>query len=99
MRSFAALDANVTLTDAIPSPPDAATHNGPSPSKRIMTRALDSLQLQSGLYVAYTPWFGKVSLFGKGFVHFDFYIALGAGMAKYLPGKLPVTNSPCPSVP
>jgi outer membrane beta-barrel protein len=60
----------------------------PSPSKAIMYKALDKIMFQAGAYVAYTPWFGKLSLFGKLFSKFDVTVLAGAGFVMLKQGKL-----------
>ena len=52
-----------------------------------MEDALDSLMFKAGVYVAYTPWFGKISLFGKIFAKFDLHILAGAGFVMLKAGK------------
>ncbi|MFH2009636.1 MAG: outer membrane beta-barrel domain-containing protein [bacterium] len=60
----------------------------PSPSKQVMKSALDTLMFKAGAYLAYTPWFGKLSLFGKLFVKFDLHILAGVGFAMFKEGHI-----------
>jgi outer membrane beta-barrel protein len=67
------------IESTLPSILNTNTLVDPSPSKRVMQDALDSLMFTAGVYLAYTPWFGKLSLFGKLFAKFDMHILVGAG--------------------
>jgi outer membrane beta-barrel protein len=67
------------IEDTLPSRLNTNTLVDPSPSKTVMKDALDSLMFKAGVYLAYTPWFGKLSLFGKVFAKFDLHILAGAG--------------------
>ncbi|MDY0001789.1 MAG: outer membrane beta-barrel domain-containing protein [Polyangia bacterium] len=95
---YAALPWDTELTNEIESTlPDRLNPNttvDPSPSKRIMHNALDTLLFQAGVYLAYSPWFGKLSLFGKVFGNFDFYFLTGAGFAMLKAGEMRI-NSNC----
>lgn len=91
---YAAVSWDTQLTNEIVSTlPDHLNPNtraDPAPSKSIMKKALDTMMFQAGVYAAYSPWFGKLSLFGKIFAHFDFYILAGAGFAMFNDGTLAV---------
>lgn len=67
------------IVSTLPSELNTNTLVDPSPSKAIMKDALDSLMFKAGVFVAYTPWFGKLSLFGKLFAKFDMHILAGVG--------------------
>ena len=89
---YAALPWDTELTNEIeatvPDRLNIDTSVDPSPSKKIMHNALDTLMFQAGVYVAYSPWFGKLSLFGKVFANFDFYLLAGAGFAMLKAGEM-----------
>lgn len=60
----------------------------PSPHKREFLSALDTLMFKAGAYLAYTPWFGTLSLFDKLFVKFDFHILAGVGFTMFKAGHI-----------
>jgi len=94
---YAAVNWDTDLTNEIESTlPDSLnplTTVDPSPSKSIMKNALDTMMFQASVYAAYTPWFGKLSLFGKVFAHFDFYVMAGAGFAMFKAGKMNIDSN------
>ncbi len=69
-------------------PAGPTTTRDPSPYKRIFMSALDTLMFKAGAYLAYTPWFGYLSLFGKLFVKFDFHILAGVGFTMFKEGHI-----------
>lgn len=81
------------IESTLPENLNPITTVDPSPSKRIMRNALDTLMFQAGAYLAYTPWFGKLSLFGKVFAHFDFYLMGGAGFAMLKAGDMNISST------
>ncbi len=87
-------DLTNEIESTLPENLNPNTTVDPSPSKSIMKRALDTMLFQAGVYAAYSPWFGKLSLFGKVFAHFDFYILAGAGFAMFEAGEMDI-NSDC----
>lgn len=93
---YAAVSWHTGLTQEIestlPSSLNTNTLVDPSPSKQVMTDALDTLQFKTGVYVAYTPWFGKLSLFGKIFAKFDLHILAGMGFVMLKKGKFRTSN-------
>lgn len=86
-HSFAT-DLTKEIERTLPDELNRSTTVDPSPSKEIMRKALDTMTFQAGVFVAYSPWFGKLSLFGKVFASFDFYLMGGAGFAMFQAGKL-----------
>ncbi len=64
------------------------TYINPAPSKSAMEDALDEIKLVMGPYVAYTPAFGKMSLFSSVFFNFDLYFFGGLGIVQIEPGEL-----------
>ncbi len=87
--AVANIDTGLTneIESTLPSTLNTNTLVDPSPSKRVMKDALDTLMFKAGVYVAYTPWFGKLSLFGKLFAKFDMHILAGAGFVFLKAGK------------
>ena len=83
------------IEDTLPDRLNGDTRADPAPSKEIMKKALDTLMFQAGVYAAYSPWFGKLSLFGKLFAHFDFYVLVGAGFAMFRAGDLQEADNQC----
>jgi outer membrane beta-barrel protein len=96
---YAAVNWDTGLTneieDTLPDRLNRLTTVDPSPSKSIMYKALDTLLFKAGVYLAYTPWFGKLSLFGKLFGKFDLHVLAGAGFAYLKAGNLSPVNSSC----
>ncbi len=88
------LDTGLTkeIVSTLPSTLNSNTLVDPSPSKEVMEDALDSLMFKAGVYVAYTPWFGKLSLFGKLFAKFDMHILAGAGFVMLKKGEFNPNN-------
>jgi len=95
---YAVYNFNTGLTKEIvstlPSELNTNTLVDPSPSKDIMQDALDSLMFKAGVYVAYTPWFGKLSLFGKIFAKFDLHILAGVGFVMLKAGSFDYNSGP-----
>jgi outer membrane beta-barrel protein len=88
------LDTGLTkeIVSTLPQTLNSNTLVDPSPSKEVMEDALDSLMFKAGVYVAYTPWFGKLSLFGKLFAKFDMHILAGAGFVMLKKGEFNPSN-------
>lgn len=78
------------IEDTLPNEVNVNTDVDPSPSKSIMKKAISDIMFKAGVYVAYTPWFGKLSLFGKVFANFDLHILAGAGFVYLKKGDLVV---------
>jgi outer membrane beta-barrel protein len=90
---YAVVNWNTGLTNEIQRTlPESITSQDtrvdPSPSRGTMFRALDTMQFQAGAFLAYTPWFGKLALFGKLFGKFDLSILAGAGFVYLKAGTL-----------
>lgn len=66
------------IEDSLPDSPGT----DPTPSKSQFTEHLNELTLHGGAHATFTPWFGKISLFGKAFINFDVYIQGGLGFAQ-----------------
>lgn len=54
----------------------------PTPSQSTFDAHLNTIPFHGGLGATFTPWFGKLSLFQKSFLNFDFYISGGLGFAQ-----------------
>jgi outer membrane beta-barrel protein len=89
---FSPLSMNTGLTDEIqstlPNDLERDTYINPTPSKDAMMDALDEIKIVMGPYVAYTPAFGKMALFGTLFFNFDMYIYGGLGLVNIEAGTL-----------
>jgi len=61
----------------------------PAPTKQALEDAVSHVTfLVTAPYIAYTPWLGKLSLFGQVFFDFDFYAMIGLGMAYFKAGNI-----------
>lgn len=94
--AVANIDTGLTneIESTLPARLNTNTLVDPSPSKSIMKDALDSLMFKAGVFVAYTPWFGKLSLFGKLFAKFDMHILVGAGFVMLKAGTFDYNSGP-----
>lgn len=89
---------NTGLTDEIkstlPDQLEANTYINPTPSKKAMEDALDTLRMVIGPHIAYTPAFGKMGLFSTLFFNFDLYFYAGVAFVNLEAGSLKkYTNS------
>ncbi|MFH2006041.1 MAG: outer membrane beta-barrel domain-containing protein [bacterium] len=76
------------IADTLPQQLSPNTTVDPSPHKQEFLSALDTLMFKAGAYLAYTPWYGTLSLFDKLFVKFDFHILAGVGFAMFKAGHI-----------
>jgi outer membrane beta-barrel protein len=60
---------------------DTRMPNDPAPSRADFDDHLNTIPIHGGFGATYTPWFGKISMFQKVFVNFDFYVSGGFGFA------------------
>lgn len=61
----------------------------PAPTRKALEDAVSHIMfLVTAPYIAYTPWFGKMSFLGQVFVDFDFYVMLGLGIAYFKAGNI-----------
>lgn len=73
-----------TLSDQFDQP-----QVNPAPTKKALDDAVSHVMfLVTAPYIAYTPWFGKMSFLGQVFANFDFYAMLGMGIAFFKAGKI-----------
>jgi outer membrane beta-barrel protein len=62
--------------------PDSHGPDGdPTPTRAEFEDHLNTIPLHGSVHATFTPWFGKMALFGKGFVAFDLYVTGGFGFA------------------
>lgn len=61
--------------------PPTENNQDPTPSQTTFMERLNTIPFHGGLGATFTPWFGKMALFGKAFVNFDFYVSGGFGFA------------------
>lgn len=60
----------------------------PAPTKQCLEDVVSHVVfVVTAPYLAYTPWFGKMSFLGQVFVNFDFYVMLGLGIAYFKAGN------------
>jgi outer membrane beta-barrel protein len=54
----------------------------PTPSQDQAAAHVNTMPLHGGIGATFTPWFGKMAVFGKAFVAYDVYISGGFGFAQ-----------------
>jgi outer membrane beta-barrel protein len=54
----------------------------PTPSTDQAKTHVNSIPLHGGVHATFTPWFGKMALFGKSFLSYDIYFSGGFGFAQ-----------------
>jgi len=69
------------VVDSLPAAEQAATVD-PTPSKADALNHANSIPLHGGVGLSFTPWFGKLSLFSRSFLAYDFYLSGGFGFAQ-----------------
>jgi outer membrane beta-barrel protein len=67
-----------SITDSLPN---MTTPGDPTPTKDQFNDHLNTMPLHGGLGATFTPWFGKLALFGKSYLAFDLYLSGGFGFA------------------
>ena len=61
----------------------------PAPTKQCLEDAVSHIMfVVTAPYLAYVPWFGKMSFLGQVFGNFDFYLMLGLGIAYFKAGDI-----------
>ncbi len=61
----------------------------PAPTRQCLDDAVSHIMLMGmAPYLSYTPWLGKMSLFGQVFFDFDFYIMGGLGFVMFKGGNI-----------
>jgi outer membrane beta-barrel protein len=79
----AGIDTALTeqIEDSLPG--DGSVPPGdPTPDKGQFRDHLNDTPLHGGVQATFTPWFGKMNLFGKAYVAFDVYVSGGLGFAQ-----------------
>jgi outer membrane beta-barrel protein len=66
------------VVDSLP----AAHGTDPTPSKTDAEQHANRIPIHGGAGLTLTPWFGKLSLFSRAFLAWDFYLTGGFGFAK-----------------
>lgn len=61
--------------------PETQTPGDPTPDRDDFNSHLNSIPIHGGVHATFTPWFGKMALFGKAFVNFDMYLTGGLAFA------------------
>jgi outer membrane beta-barrel protein len=62
--------------------PTTQPTDDPTPSQDDAEQHANRIPLHGGAGLTFTPWFGKLSIFGKVFIDYDIYISGGFGFAK-----------------
>jgi outer membrane beta-barrel protein len=62
--------------------PEVRPTDDPTPSQGDVDQHANKMPLHGGAGLTFTPWFGKLSIFGKAFIDYDIYISGGFGFAK-----------------
>jgi outer membrane beta-barrel protein len=63
--------------------PDTRPGGGdPTPARSDFDGHLNTMPLHGSVQATFTPWFGKMALFGKAFIAFDIYVTGGFGFAQ-----------------
>lgn len=68
------------LDQIVTSLPDAPDEER-TPSKQQALDHANTIPIHGGAGLTFTPWFGKMGLFGRAFLSWDFYISGGFGFA------------------
>ena len=80
---FYGFSPNTGLFNQIKSTlPPAPTNDYPTPNQEDAEQHANKMPLHGGAGVTFTPWFGKLSIFGKAFIDYDIYISGGFAFAK-----------------
>lgn len=76
------IDTKLTeqVRDSLPNPQDPMEPRTPSVDD--FDGHLNTIPFHGGLGATFTPFFGKMAIFGKAFVNFDFYVSGGLGFAQ-----------------
>ena len=79
---FYGLNSNTGLFNQIlDTLPPAPTDEYPTPNRLVAEQHANSMPFHGGAGITFTPWFGKLSIFGKAFIDYDIYISGGFGFA------------------
>lgn len=73
---------NTGLMDQIVTSLPTTTGSDPTPSQEQALEHVNTMPLHGGLGLTFTPWFGKLGLFGKSFLSYDIYVSGGFGFAQ-----------------
>jgi outer membrane beta-barrel protein len=78
---FFGTGVNTGLLDQIVDslPPSMPTDDDPTPSQSQALEHANTMPIHGGVGITFTPWFGKMGLFGKAFLSYDVYISGGFG--------------------
>jgi outer membrane beta-barrel protein len=74
--------SNTALANSIyDSLPTSVPAGDPTPTQEQFDSHLNTMPVHGGLGATFTPWFGKLALFGKSYLAFDVYLSGGFGFA------------------
>jgi outer membrane beta-barrel protein len=76
--------------------PTSTTPGDPTPSRSQFRERLNTIPFHGSLHATITPWFGKLSLFGKSELAFDVYVRGGLGLAQTKNGMSSDNCAPTP---
>jgi outer membrane beta-barrel protein len=79
---FYGFSPNTGLFNQIKSTLPESAAEYPTPSQEDAEQHANKMPLHGGAGITFTPWFGKLSIFGKAFIDYDIYISGGFGFAK-----------------
>jgi outer membrane beta-barrel protein len=78
---FYGLDSNTGLLDQIVNTLPNTQGADPTPTRDQALSHANSMPFHGAIALTFTPWAGKISLFGKTFITFDLYVSGGLGFA------------------
>ena len=61
---------------------DTPVEDTKEPTREQAREHVNTIPLHGGIGLTFTPWFGKMGLFGKGFLSYDIYFSGGFGFAQ-----------------
>ncbi len=73
---------NTGLMDQIVTSLPTQTGDDPTPSQAQALEHVNTIPIHGGIGLTFTPWFGKMGLFGRAFLSYDIYITGGFGFAQ-----------------
>jgi outer membrane beta-barrel protein len=81
---FYGVDANTGLMDQIVNslPAPGTPNTFPTPTQDQALQHANTMPLHGAVAVTFTPWAGKMGIFGKAFINYDIYIQGGLGFAQ-----------------
>lgn len=82
VMGFFGTDINTGLLDqVVDSLPTSMPVNDPTPTQAQALEHANTMPIHGGAGLTFTPWFGKLGLFGRAFLSYDIYVSGGFGFA------------------